>query len=82
MVVVDVARPALTGWRLWLATWTAPVLLAGLWYVQWFVTTPGETTYTEFRLMLLLTGVVLPFTLCARWIDAAPRRIDTRRERR
>jgi hypothetical protein len=82
VVVVDVARPPLTGWRLVLATWTAPVLLGGLWAVQWWVTTPHETTYTEFRLMLLLTGVALPFTLCARWIHAAERRPDPRKGRR
>ncbi len=81
-MVVDVARPALTGWRLVLATWGPAVLLAGLWAVQWWVTTPYETTYTEFRLMLLLSGVTLPFTLCARWIYAAERKTDPRRGRR
>jgi hypothetical protein len=64
------------------ATWTGPVLLAGLWAAQWWVTTPYETTYTEFRLILLGAGVLLPITLCARWIDAAPRVTDYRRERR
>lgn len=81
MVVVDVARPALSGWRLFAATWTPVLLLAGVWAIQWYVTSPGETTYVEFRLMLLACGVALPITLSARWIDAAERKIDTRRDR-
>ncbi len=76
------ARPALTGWRLVAATWAGPLLLAGMWAVQWWVTTPRETTYTEFRLILLGAGLLLPVTLCARWIDAAERKPDSRRERR
>ena len=81
-MVVDVARPALTGWRLFAATWGPALALAGVWALQWFVTSPGETTYTEFRLTLLLAGVLLPFTLCARWIYAADRRHDPRKGRR
>lgn len=76
------ARPALTGWRLVAATWGPACLLAGLWAVQWWVTSPHETTYTEFRLMLLAAGVLVPIVLCARWIDAAPRKADTRKDRR
>lgn len=76
------ARPALTGWRLLAATWGPALALAGVWALQWFVTSPRETTYTEFRLMLLLAGALLPFTLCARWIYAAERKADPRRDRR
>lgn len=80
-MVVDVDRPALTGWRLIAATWGPAAGLAGLWAVQWFVTSPRETTYVEFRLMLLASGVLLPIVLCARWIYAAERREDPRRGR-
>lgn len=80
-MVVAVARPSLTGWRLIAATWGPALALAGLWAVQWFVTSPHETTYVEFRLMLLASGVLLPIVLCARWIYAAERRPDPRRER-
>lgn len=75
------ARPPLVGWRLVVISWTPPLLLAGLMAVQWWVTSPADVTYTEFRLMLLAAGVALPVTLCARWIDAAPRITDYRRER-
>jgi hypothetical protein len=75
-------RPPLSGWRLVAATWIPVAMLAGLWYVQRYETSPGEVTFVEFRLMLLAGGILLPIILCARWIDAAPRKVEPRKERR
>lgn len=47
----------------------APALVIAVWAIQWFVTTPGRTTYGEFRLLTLVSIPALVTILSAAWID-------------
>jgi hypothetical protein len=54
---------------------------SALWSVQLFVTSPGEITFTEFRLSLLLGGPSIIVTLTAYWVDAGKGQVDRRTDR-
>lgn len=41
----------------------------GVAYAQWFVTTPGLLTDTEWHVVLLTGGNALIITLCAHWVE-------------
>lgn len=56
-----------------LAIGLAVLWMAGLLAVQFFVTSPGRTTDTEWHLMLLSSVPALTVVLSAHWVDAGRR---------
>jgi hypothetical protein len=61
-----VSRPAV-------AITLSVLAMAGLLYVQWFVTSPGVTTDVEWHVMLLCSAPALTTVLSAYWVDAGRR---------
>jgi hypothetical protein len=75
-----VTQSRLIGWRYIVATWGPMAVVDAVCGVQWLVTSPGEFTFVEFRLALLVAVPCLVTTLSAWWVNAGPRVIDPDRD--